>query len=73
MSVNSVNSEDAIENLVTKYKKHPSIRAILGESPNTLFSLKTVSKKDIEKQILNLNIAKASKDSDTSSKRIRKN
>ena len=71
--MNSVNSEDAIENLVTKYKKHPSIRAILGESPNTLFSLKTVSMKDIEKEILNLNIAKASKDSDTSSKRIRKN
>ena len=50
LSVNSVNSEDSWENLVTKYKNHPSIKAILGKSPNTPFSLKTVSKKDIERK-----------------------
>ena len=59
----SVNSEDPLENLVTKYKNHPSIRAILDKSPNTSFLLKTVSEKDIEKEILNLNVTKASQDS----------
>ena len=73
LSVNSVNSEDPLENLVAKYKNHPSIRAILDESPDTSFSLKTVSKKDIEKEILNLNIAKASQDSDIPTKIIKKN
>ena len=62
LSVNSVNSEDPSGNLVTKYKNYPSIRAILNKSPNTSFLLKTVSKKDIEKKILNLNVAKASQD-----------
>ena len=35
--------------------------------------LKTVSKKDIEKEILNLNVAKASQDSDIPTKIIKKN
>ena len=73
LSVNSVNSEDPLENLVTKYKNHPSIRAILDKSQNTSFLLKTVSKKDIEKEILNLNVAKASQDSDIPTKIIKKN
>ena len=59
-----VNSEDPLENLVIKLKNHPSVRTILDKSPNTSFSLKTVSKKDIEKEILNLNVEKASQDSD---------
>ena len=50
LSVNSVNSEDSLENLLTKYKNHRSIKAILGKSPNMSFSLKTVSKKDIERK-----------------------
>ena len=29
LSVNSVTSEDPLENLVTRYKNHPDIRAIL--------------------------------------------
>ena len=62
LSVNSVTSEDPLENLVTRYENHPDIRAILNKSPNTSFSLKTVSKKDIEKEILNLNVAKVSQD-----------
>ena len=62
MSVNSAQSEDPFENLNTKYKNHPSIRSILDKSPNTSFSLKTISQKDIEKEILNLNVAKASQD-----------
>ena len=49
LSVNSVNSEDPIENLVIKYKHHPSIRAIFDKSPNTPFSLKIVSKKRYRK------------------------
>ena len=57
LSVNSVNSEDPLDDLVIKYKNHPSIRPILDKSPNTSFSLKTVSKKDIKKEILNLNVA----------------
>ena len=73
MKLNSVNSKDPLENLVTKYKNYPSIRAILDKSPNTSFSLKTVSKRDIEKDILNLNVAKASQDSDIPTKIIKKN
>ena len=73
MSVNSVNSEDPLENLVTKYKNHPSTRTILDKSPNMSFSLKIVSKKDIKKEILNLNAVKASQDSDIPRKIIEKN
>ena len=64
LSVNSVNSEDPLEDLVTKYKNHPSIRAILGKSPNKLLLLKRVPNKDIEKEILNLNVAKRPQGSD---------
>ena len=64
MPVNNVNSEDPSENLEIKYKNHPSIGAILDKSPNTSFSLRTVFKKVIEKEISNLNVAKASQDSD---------
>ena len=62
LSVNSITSEDPLENLVTGYENHPDIRTILSKSPNTSFSLKTGSKKHIEKEILNLNVAKASQD-----------
>ena len=72
LSVNSVNSEDPLENLVTIYKNHSSIKAILDKSPNTLFLLKTGSKKDFEKEILNLNVEKASQDSDIPTKIILK-
>ena len=83
LSVNSIKSEDPLQNLVTKYKNHPSIRLVLHKSPNTSFSLKTISntsfllktisKKDIEKEILNLKVAKASQDSDIPTKIIKKN
>ena len=62
LSVNSITSEDPLENLVTRYENHPDIRTILSKSPNMSFSLKTGSKKHIEKEILNLNVAKASQD-----------
>ena len=73
LSVNSINSEDPLENLIIKYKNHPSTRAVLDKSPNTSFSLKAISKKDIEKDILILNVAKASQDSDIPTKIIKKN
>ena len=73
LSVNRVNSEDPLKNLVIKYKNHPSIRAILDKSLNMSFSLKTVSKKDIEKEILKLNVAKASQDLDIPTKIIKNN
>ena len=83
LSVNSIKSEDPLQNLVTKYKNHPSIRSVLHKSPNTSFSLKaisntsfslkTFSKKDIEKEILNLNVAKPSQDTDIPTKIIKKN
>ena len=73
LSVNSANSEDPLEDLITKYKDHPSIGAILDKSPNTLFSLKAISKKDMKKEILNLNVAKAFQDSDIPTKIIKKN
>ena len=72
LSVISANSEDPLENLnlISKYKNDPSI---LDKSPNTSFLLKTISKKDIEKEILNLNVVKASQDSDIPTKIIKKN
>ena len=73
MSVNSAKSEDPLENLIIKYKNHPSIRAILDKSPNKSFSLKAISKINIEKEILNLNVAKVSQDSDIPTKIIKKN
>ena len=71
LSARSVNSKDPLENLVIKYKNQPSVRAILDKSLNTSFSLKTVSKKDVEKKILNLNAAKASQDSYIPAKAIK--
>ena len=73
LSVNRANSGDPLENLITKYKNHPSIKAILDKSSNTSFSLKTISNKDIKKEILNLNVAKASQVSDIPIKIIKKN
>ena len=73
MSVNSANSEHPLQNLTIKYENHPSIRAILDKSPNTSFPLITISKKDIDKENLNLNVAKASQDSDIPTKIIKKN
>ena len=35
LSVNSANSEDPLENLITKYENHPSIISILDKSPYT--------------------------------------
>ena len=73
LSINSVNSEDPLENLVIKHKNQPSTRAIRDKSLNTSFSLKTVSQRDIEKEILKLNLAKASQDLDIPTKIIKKN
>ena len=73
LSINSVNSEDLLENLVIKHKNQPSTKAILDKSLNTSFSLKTVSQRDIEKEILKLNLAKASQDLDIPTKIIKKN
>ena len=70
--VNSASSEDPLENMITKYKNHRSIRAILDKSPNKSFLLKTISKKDIEKEILKLNVAKVSEDPDIPIKIIKK-
>ena len=71
--VNSAGSEDPLDNMIIKYKNHPSIRAILDKSPNKSFSLKAISKINIEKEILNLNVAKVSQDSDIPIKIIKKN
>ena len=71
--VNSDSSEDPLDNMIIKYKNHPSIRAILDKSPNKSFSLKAISKINIEKEILNLNVAKVSQDSDIPIKIIKKN
>ena len=73
LTVNSAHSEDPLENLVIKSKNHPSIRAILDKFSIASFSLKAIYKKDIEKEILNLSVEKASQDSDIPIKIIKKN
>ena len=47
-----------------KFVNHPSIKTIRDRFPNNRFSFKKIIKYDIRKEMINLDSAKASQDSD---------
>ena len=56
-----------------KYKNHPSIVAIKSKSTNKYFKFNSISKAEIEKEILNLDSSKACQDCDIPTKVIKSN
>ena len=53
-SVNIDHIEDSIARSMAQYKNHPSIDAIKSKSTNKYFKFNSISKAEIEKEILNL-------------------
>ena len=68
-SVNINHIEDPIE----QHKNHTSIVAIKSKSTNKYFKFNSISKPEVEKEILNLDSLKACQDSDKSTKVIKSN
>ena len=56
--------EDPILRIIEQYKNHPSVVAIDKKKLNKQFSFEFMPKSDIKKEILNLDVSKASQDSD---------
>ena len=52
--------EDPILRIIEQYKNHPSAVTINEKNLNKQFSFKYVLKSDVEKEILNLDVSKAS-------------
>ena len=65
--------EDPILRIMEQYKNHPSVVAVNEKNVNKQFSFEYVPKSDIKKEILNLNVSKASQDSDIPTKIIKVN
>ena len=72
-SVNIDHIEDPIARSIEKYKNHPSIVAIKSKIINKYFKFNSISKAEIEKEILNLDSSKACQDSDIPTKVIKSN
>ena len=72
-SVNIDHIEDPIARSIEQYKNHPSIVAIKRKSTNKYFKFNSISKAEIEKEILNLDSSKACQDSDIPTKVIKLN
>ena len=72
-SVNIDYIEDPIARSIEQYKNHPSIVAIKSKSTNKYFKFNSISKAEIEKEILNLDSSKACQDSDIPTKVIKSN
>ena len=58
---------------MAQYKNHPSIDAIKSKSTNKYFKFNSISKAEIEKEILNLDSSKACQNSDIATKVIKSN
>ena len=65
--------EDSILSIIEQYKSHSSIVAINKKKLNNQFSFEYIPKSDIKRQILNLDVSKASQDSDMPTKIIKMN
>ena len=65
--------DDPILRIIEQYKNHPSIVAINENNLAKQFSFKYIPKSDVEREILNLDVSKASQDSDIPSKIIKMN
>ena len=72
-SVNIDHIEDPIARSIEQYKNHPSIVAIKSKTANKYFKFNSISKAEIEKEILNLDSSKACQDSDIPTKVIKSN
>ena len=64
---------DPIARLIEQYKNHFSIVAIKTKNTNKYFKFNSISKAEIEKEILNLDSSKACQDSDIPTKVIKSN
>ena len=60
--------EDPILRIIEQYKNHPSIVAINEKNLNKRFSFEFIPKSDVERETLNLDVSKASQDSDIPTK-----
>ena len=65
--------EDPILRIIEQYKNHPSIIAIKEKKLNKQFFFEHIPKSDVEREILNLDVSKASQDSDIPTKIIKIN
>ena len=65
--------EDPILRILEQYKSHPSIVAINEKQLNKQFSFDYIPKPDVEREILNLDVSKASQDSYIPTKIIKMN
>ena len=72
-SVEIDHTEDPILRIIEQYKNYPSIVAINEKNLNKQFSFEYIPKSDVEKEIVNLDVAKASQDSDIPTKIIKMN
>ena len=66
-------TEDPILRIIEQYKNHPSVVAIKKKYLNKQFSVQYIPKSGVKKEILNLDISKASQDSDITAKSIKMN
>ena len=71
--VNIDHIEDPIARLIEQYKNNPRIFAIKSKSTNKYFKFNSISKAEIEKEILDLDSSKACQDSDLPTKVIKSN
>ena len=72
-SVEIEHIEDPILSIIERYKNHPSIVAIKEKNLNKQFSFEYIPKSDVKREILNLDVSKASQDSDILTKIIKIN
>ena len=66
-------TEDPILRIIELYKNHPSIVTINKNNMAKQFSFKYIPKSDVEREILNLDVSKASQDSDIPTKIVKMN
>ena len=72
-SVEIDHTEYLISHIIEQYQNHPSVVAINEKKLNKQFSFEYIPKSDVKKEILNLNVSKATQDSDISTKIIKMN
>ena len=72
-SVNIDHVEDPITRSIEQYKNNPRIAAVKRKKTNKYFKINGVSKPEIEKEILNLDVSKSCQDSNIPTKTIKFN
>ena len=72
-SVEIEHIEDPILRIIEQFKNHPSVVAINKKKLNKQSSFEYIPKSDVKKEILNLDVSKASQDSDMPTKIIKVN